>query len=63
MTNGDNPIKILASILEFDVFETVLGILILYLVFKTFIEVYYNFEGKSTLGIVLSTLTPTRISY
>lgn len=54
MNNGESPIKILASILEFDVFETIFGIFILYLVFKTFTEVYYNFDGKNTLGIILS---------
>jgi hypothetical protein len=54
MSNGENPIKILASILDFDVFETAFGILILYLVFRTFTEVYYNFEGKNSLGIILS---------
>lgn len=54
MNGEDSLLKILISVLDFDVFETIFGILILYVVFRTFTEVYYNFQGRSTLGIILS---------
>ena len=52
---GDESlIKLLSSVVEYDTFETIFGVIILYIVFDVYLNVYQTFEGKSTLGFILS---------